>query len=166
LRMYRSSPMAIAASFPTSIAHGPSVAHAMAIAHSTQRISADKLRSKLRARPTGDVALPPCALLTGDKGPAGRAFRALFRGALIVAATTPLLERARLFESIWPMGSPSDHFGISKIQLSSCYCCAVTGPVRIPLGPVWGSRSGGETCPALVAELAPASCASPNVIFL
>jgi hypothetical protein len=49
----------------------------------------------LRARPTEDVALPPCALFTGDKGPAGRAFRALFRGALIMAAT-PLFERGCL----------------------------------------------------------------------
>jgi hypothetical protein len=50
---------------------------------------------------------------------------------------------ARLFASIWPMGSPSDHFGISKNQLSRRYCCAVTGPVRIPWGLVWGSRSRG-----------------------
>jgi hypothetical protein len=37
----------------------------------------------------------PCAPLTGDKGPAGRAFRAFFRGALVTAAT-PLLERGCL----------------------------------------------------------------------
>jgi hypothetical protein len=35
-------------------------------------------------------------------------------------------------------------FGISKIQLSSRYCCAVTGPVSSSWWPVWGSRSGGE----------------------
>jgi hypothetical protein len=46
------------------------------------------------------------------------------------------------------MGCSSHHvaavgFGISKIQLSSRYCCAVTGPVSSSWWPVWGSRSGG-----------------------
>ena len=39
--------------------------------------------------------------------------------------------------------APATIFGISKIQLSRHYCCAVTGPVLIPLGGVWGSRSDG-----------------------
>jgi hypothetical protein len=64
----------------------------------------------LRARPTEeDVALPPCALFTGDKGSAGRAFRALFRGALITMDGRYSPFRARLFASIGPMGCSSHH---------------------------------------------------------
>jgi hypothetical protein len=63
----------------------------------------------------------------------------------------------------WADGMPQSpcavSFGISKIQLSSRYCCAVTGPVLFPWGLVWGSGSCGVALsrPCAVTLLCPAT---------